>query len=73
MQTLETHIGYLPLPYRLAIERLGNEYDKRTAAWCAEFCDAYAATYGMASMPEHQFYKDSACAIAKRRYLIDED
>jgi hypothetical protein len=70
---LETNLQYLPLPYRLAVERMGNEYGNRTIARCREHCQDYAATYpGMLESEQHAMWTESACAIAKRRYLMPD-
>jgi hypothetical protein len=64
---LETNIAYLPLAYRVAIERLDGMPD-RTFDMLRELCDAYAKTYGLPFDEHHDYYKRSAAGIAQRRF-----
>ena len=69
---LETNIRYLPIAYRVSIERLDASAERRRNEALAElrqWCDAYAVTYGIdLASDEHKHFVESACAIATRRF-----
>jgi len=66
---IETNINYMPLPYRLAIERLGNvSGDERTLDRFNGICEEYETVYALSEMPERFNYREDAWGIAKRRY-----
>jgi hypothetical protein len=74
--TLETVYQYLPLPYRISIERLDSSGIRERRAAHAElrqWCDAYAVSNGLALDTEwHRYYVNSAIAIANRRFCLDD-
>ena len=74
MERLETNFCYLPLAYRIAIERLDSSCERGAMAIpeLINWCDSYAVTYGIPLDDEHAMYRRSAVRIARRRFNIED-
>jgi hypothetical protein len=74
MERLETNFCYLPLAYRIAIERLDSSGERGAMAIpeLIQWCDAYAVTYGLPLDEEHEMYRRSAVRIARKRLYIED-
>lgn len=64
---LETNIFYLPVPYRCAIETLGNSGD-RTSARLDDLMCHFERVYGLPLDDEARRMRESARAICERRF-----
>lgn len=67
MNRLETNIRYLPNAYQCAIETLGA-YGERTAKRLDALCEHYERACGLLGSKDSAFYRQSAAAIAARRF-----
>ena len=70
----KTPFAYLPLPYRVSIERLDSSGERGATAipTLCDWCDAYAVTYGLPFDDDHTAYKRAAIRIARRRFYITD-
>ena len=64
---IETNYNYLPLPYRLAIERLGQASD-RSLSMLRAWCNDYATVYALPHDETHWAYTLGAERICQSRY-----
>lgn len=70
----KTPFNYLPLPYRVSIERLDSSGERGAMAIpeLCNWCDAYAVTYGLPLDDDHAMFKRAAIRIARRRFTIED-